>query len=1023
MSQCGDILETRDESVLEREEQMVVTHYTLVKGSMPRVSHQHQSDESMSGEQEEQDFAISSDNNDNDDLQNDMIDVKGRLADENTTRIKVRRKRRRGPPLNMPRGWKGPRKEFIKLFNETKSKNLTANKIMNPVNTFRKEPLSAKLKQAKEMSLQSGVSGTVAAQKGVMPKRRSPLFLSASKGKEDICNTKLDNGEDLGGFAIVKRIIWTPEASHQSIADRSDRKNRSKYFIVDEDEGISDKEMGASACSSVLSPEDEMLMSIKARPKRTRRKNPYTVDLELEITMQPDTKNERNDNVKAGNNRLVSVRIKDGKVRKGKSTKVKRSMLNCNDSSVLNEKDPPIKEELKATNDVDLHDVLVAGNNVLRMRRSKRGLRKRKDLTGDYESIRTASASETETVTDWTEIVGKEGSPNGEENMNAFDCLTKEITDRIEMEGDGQSHVNGLDTSTNKKGEPRNSVRKGRVTRSSSNVVKSSPKEPVRKTARNAKKRKVRKEKEGSEGRCRELEQESSEPSLQDAGLLVAKDGIGSRRNLRKATGRKPVSKNKGNRLSYRTRRSRKGKSVDSDELGGDSMESSANDGSVAIKRSTRVRRMPDFYSSLDSTSLSASMNRKNHGTVSVEKTDVVSGRKNQRKAKKNPGIKSNELKPEVPPEKTEEIVEKDLHLEITNSGNKSDEKEIFEDGRDLSLRKGGNMNVCCQENCPKKSDGLNDSIRNLISKEQRSQDPEGNSDEKAMEVAKSSQPGTITKAINIKRERQSIISTAPSLVIIEEMEESSETLEKTSPKSTSSMVGDEKRTGESKSEKPLQKCKKRKGQTRKGRSSMRNREGNECLSDAVSVAEKSTGVSKGGDDSADHGIIQAVGGGITEDSGVVETGKPVENNHDVKNDTIRTNNIVDQESCHGEKVLKTGDKGPKSKRLRGRGGSAAKLGLTPKTDTREGSISKGRRANEKVVVANEVEQTTAVNDSERVVDGEREAQFSHQPLADRCTDAIKQAISYETGTEKNGTLQKLETPQLRRSARKGTFL
>ena len=497
------------------------------------------------------------------------------VAKDRLPKLNVKRKRRRGPPLVMPKNYGTSRRDLVPLYNETRTR--ISKSVLCQANSFRKEPLSIDLKKFRETP----------AGKSVLKGRKN-----REKKEECISNQQLpllpvnNNVDDNArGFDIIQRVIWTPKSAEKEDVNKND-----SLLIADDAAHISDTKESVSSKSlySNESSIDEVLMSIKAKPKRSHREEPYTIDLALEITLQnADTCSQAREVAYPKQLRNVGLKVKDGKLRGRNGTLVNEANRTAPiDKTAVGDINSKSEDASHSENATGLGDIDVSYSCFSRRQRKTRNCTEtQKSLNEHFEGGR------------------------------------RDVVSHSKSNVKSQSHGSEVTWSGNK--DLGLEEKRGRETRSSKSALRDSAKDVVKTKALHRARNPTTKAK-----KCHS--NQDNEKSLGKDGKRSRRDGEAvnvkayvSRKVDRKLSSKQDVEKKKTVHQSSKHQES----TCDNDEVCNPSKE--INNESIALSKPRRARKKPCFYNSTDSSFLELSGNRQK----SVTNPSVKSHQKSKRKA------------------------------------------------------------------------------------------------------------------------------------------------------------------------------------------------------------------------------------------------------------------------------------------------------------------------------------------------------------------------------------------------------
>ena len=618
------------DDIIDQPDNLASLRADSISVSEPLIDNsQHEEMQTVKTGNEEDDDVISSEegnyeNNDN------IYVVKGHSEDKpkevNLPKAKQKsKKKRKQKKIVMPKNWKPKRKDFIAFFNEAKTKIFVSKKNVNVnvAQTFRKEPRSTGLRKLRETSAYNCVLTEESfVKRDLVPKRRPLLFESEDEG-EGIEKRKTKVVEDDGGFAIVERIIWTPKTEEeQNAKGKQDLKE-----AVDQDDSLvvvnDTNATGADVSQRSASIGDEILLSIKAKPKR--RKGTYTVDFALEVKGQDVNQNRiQVDETSTKHHNGLSVKVMDGKLHENSLEKGKQEASDANDSSVFYAND--------AGPGPDFGDVKVACEDVLKNSRKKRGrVKTQKYSNDDYEGIRVVRVPDGQDVAPLS--ISDVKVARLDEELQEEDVAN----DRKELSEDVNVAVSG----------EKDSISGKRVAQTSQKVSKSSGKKGrnAKKTgsARNGKSNMKNRKSAASKGNEEDIQEDLNKVEEEESNDKMANDGRSGGTKLgRKNKKRGPMERlTRSNAKNEDRNTGENHSSVDDGkdcDFGGDSNES------VVMKRSSRLRRKPDFYSSINSNITNSSM----RDQMLTNHSEVKSGKKTEKKSVKDTGTETDAKSAEI---------------------------------------------------------------------------------------------------------------------------------------------------------------------------------------------------------------------------------------------------------------------------------------------------------------------------------------------------------------------------------------
>ena len=647
-------------------------------------------------------------------------------VNDGPAKLRIRRKRRRCPPLVMPKYYRPPRKDFIAVLNETRTR--TSKSLFYQSSIFRKEPLSVGLKRVKETPCyQSALKGKILTKKeDCISKQRSPLF---PPNGNTVSSDK--------GFEIIQRIEWTPQITHVDAPSRitklgEDLNNGSSLAIIDESKHVTDIEERTSPTSGYPSEksQDEIIMSVK--PKRARQEEPYTVDLALEITVHnKGTSSQTNGETSSRKQRDVTLRVREGKLRGKGLTNALGPVPEVNSFDKTGSEVSRSRLQTALRSVTDFGDVTVVCNSTRKRQKKKRGRpAKQKNLSDDLKGTRT------------TEVTVLDGQ--AEANSRAFDTddNAKSRTEDLGVTIYGRK-MSRCDTSV------------PRVTRSSQKVLRDSTKkfrkEKRLNSSNNAKNRAVKNVKSN----IKVKEEDRKVPMHEEVKKSNKRKANGSRGTDGKLSAKQGTD---GKEITHSNAKNQKAVSDEDqlcDDIKDDVFVDTSNE-SIASSKPSRARKKPGFYTSIDSHHLDLSVSLKR----SPEKSKVKSGKKS--KAKSNGKLLGK--------------------LEKESKVNMEGKVETIAAAKEIEPRKHRRKRV-------EKPESLKDEFRMASIVDNGSEKDEVNGGKDACEgrgdelIAENQSCNDKDTAANSKRteKRGRKVSMAPLLVLINESDESSKVFENSS--------------------------------------------------------------------------------------------------------------------------------------------------------------------------------------------------------------------------------------------------
>lgn len=862
----------------------------------------------------------------------------------------VRRKRRRGPPLEMPKNYVRSRKDLIPLYNKTRTR--TSKGLLFRATSFRTEPLSVDLKKFRETPAGKCVlKGRKIPEKkeDFISKQRSPLFPVSS-----------DVDDNAKGFDIIQRVVWTPKSAEKEDVNRND-----SLLIADDDIHVADTKEGSSlkSINSTESLMDEVFMSIKAKPKRNHREDPYNIDLALEITVQnADTCSPKKK--MAGPKRVgnVGVKLNDGKLN-GRNTTLDSQVSGTvpNEKIVVGDILSKSEDASNSEKAASFGDIEVSYRRFSRRQRKTRRLDEtQKSLNDDFEGARILKRGGSKDASSMKSITEVDGL-FGESGVSRNDVVS-DSKNNIKNQNDG------LEVTVNGKKDLGLEVNSGRVTRSSQNAVRDSAKEVLKikapRRTRNTTTKTKKCHSSQSNEKCVENDRKQSRRD-EEASKVQAN---GSKKGDKKLSSKQVVETKRKVRQSSKHQES----ACDNDEVGDASKE--INNESIALSKPRRARKKPSFYNSVDSSFVKLSANRQK----SIESCSVKSNQKSERKAEAKSTTRSGKQLDKKTNGKAEMngtfIVDIRETESEKNSRSKGPVKVPCSYDESITSAAEDDHELVCHK---KENDVCDVGDVEIVEEKQTCQQELINSDCRTIE----------------RRGRK--VSIAPSLIIISEGEENSKALSSPDVEATDFQkeLNEGERslsTADASHEGNGQKDVEELGQNSEGNLSLQGKRRGRPKKELTSTKKR-------GKTKSSFQVIDS--GSLKESSNIVDVATEAVSS-DVKIGNGTEDTRMGKKSGRGGK---SGDKASNSRnRKRGR--------VKGRKSTQKGN----GESKDKVVA-------TEVHEMERVVNDVDEALETESKRVSVESNSTTASVTVETCPDKEGTveLSSLKTPDLRRSTRK----
>ena len=652
--------------------------------------------------------------------------------DDEPAKLKIKRRRRRRPPLVMPKKYRPPRRDFISLFNETRTR--TSKSLLYQSSFFRKEPLSAVLRRFKETKFYKSIlkENAPIKKEDRISKQRLPLFSS-----------NYDEVSDDRGFDIIQRIVWTPQTANKQV----DVDNESSLIVVDNAEGSIIRDQSTtpkSENSTTEKSQDEILLSIRAKPKRIQREDSYAVDLNLEIALQNGDRNCRGKRkASSRKGRGAVLRVKGAECRVNSLAEEKQDAKGVSvDTTVFDDFKSQFPSASESENKEESGDGSVVYNGALERPGKKRGRpAKHEGSSGDLKKKGTGRSAKakrkvpsTKSITEVTESV--------------------KDTDRDRLLFDNRDDVkNHAEESTLAKHGRRglhSGVASRRVTRSSKNAARDSTKKTKQTRRLNPSSYAMKNTVENMQFNETELEEKSGDSRRHEE---LNESNKRTANGLKKCGGKISAKQRKVSRRKDDHSNAQNQKDVSDtngiNDVGKDGVQVNVNNESILSSKPSRIRKIPNFYGSDDSNLVDLSVSQKNIAA------------RCESKSRKNPQTKSNSKM--VTRSKDKSKLSAD---DVTDASATFVDREVGPvEKRPRGKRKGAGSNINgdfkshCTEQCDESEDHNGKDVNDAQIGGSTAKD----------EIPKHPRIATNAKATTKRRAR---VSAAPSLVIINESQE-----------------------------------------------------------------------------------------------------------------------------------------------------------------------------------------------------------------------------------------------------------